>query len=91
MVEHPLRLGVAGVVHLEAAVQRDVVDEVGADPPTDGIRRLMHLDLDPGGTQVARTGQSGQAGTDDDDLGHAATLPVDNFRGGWPILPSLAA
>ena len=61
VVEHPLRLGVAGVVHLEAAVEQHPVDDVGADPAADGVAGLVHLDLEPRCGQPAGAGQARQA------------------------------
>jgi hypothetical protein len=47
VVQHPLRLGVAGVVHLEAAVEQHPVDDVGADPASDAVGGLRTVTSSP--------------------------------------------
>ena len=81
MVEHPLRLGIADVVHLEAAVEQHAVDAVGADPAADDVLRLVYDDLDPGVKEVAGAGQPGQSCSDDDDFRHGLSVGVDNRHG----------
>jgi hypothetical protein len=48
VVEDAGGLGVAGVVHLEAAVEQHPVHDVGADPAADGVARLEDRRRDPG-------------------------------------------
>ncbi len=81
MVEDPLRLRVAGVVHLEAAVQQHPVDDVGADPAAHGVARLAHDDLDARRPEVPRAGQPGQPCPDHHDLRHPGSVGVEKRSG----------
>ncbi len=67
--------GVGRVEELEAAVDEEAVDPVGADPAADGVRRLQHDHLVAGLVQDPRTAQSRQPGSHHQHVGvHAATL-----------------
>lgn len=61
-------LGVGGVEHLEAPVQSVALDQVRGDPPSDRIGTLQQRYAEPGATQIDRSHQPGDPGTDDDDV-----------------------
>ena len=68
-VELPVELGIGGEDHLEAAIQPEAIDLVGAHPPADAIAGLDDQHVPPGSTQGACRGQPGQPRPDDDHLG----------------------
>ena len=69
---------------LEAAVQVEAVDLVGADPATDPVGGLEHQDRTAGGDQALRRSQAREPGADHDHIDllrcHAANLPPDDRR-----------
>ena len=73
---HPAAYGgVGGVEQLEAAVDEEAVDAVGADPTADHVGSLQHDDVAPGLGQRLRAAQAGQPGTHDHHVCvHASTL-----------------
>ncbi len=68
MVEDARRLGVGGVVELEAAVQEQSVDAVRAHPAADLVTGLDDDDVDSVDGQLASRREAGQASPDDDDV-----------------------
>ena len=62
---------VAGVQHLEAAVERVAVDVVGADPAAHRVAGLQDRHVDAPVGQLAGARQPGQPGPDHDDVGGA--------------------
>ena len=78
-VEQPLRLRVRRVEQLEAAVEPEPVDDVGADPAAHGLGRLDDHGVGPCLLEPDGRGQPGEPGTHDDDVGtpgqrHASNL-----------------
>ena len=67
-VQATLHLGVGRQQDLEATVQLEAVDHVGAHAAPDAVGRLQHAALDPRGGQVLGARQSGQTGADDHDV-----------------------
>ena len=73
--------GVGGVEQLEAAVDLEAVDALGADPAADLVGGLEHEHVVPRTDQLDGAAQAGQPGPDDDDVGlgvppvHAAAQP----------------
>lgn len=77
MVEHSGRLRVGGVVELEAAIKDEIVDDVAAYTTTDGISGFDDRNVDAMNRQLSGCGETGQAGSDDDDVvrfGHGYSL-----------------
>ena len=70
---------VAGVQHLEAAVDDEAVDPLGRQPPAGVPAGLEHVDVAPGVGQADGGRQPGQAGTDHDDLGASGHGHVPNL------------
>ena len=72
VVEHAGGLGVGGVVELEAAVEQQPVDPVGAHASADLVGGLEHDHVDAVDGQLPCRREAGQARPDDDDvvLGH---------------------
>ncbi len=68
---------VGRVEQLEAPVDQEAVDLVGADPPADVVLRLEHHDVASGGGEVTGAAQPGQACADHQHVGvvraHRAT------------------
>ena len=62
----------AAELHRPAAVLRKLLD-TAADPAT----RLEHEDVRPRTGEVPRRGQSGQAGTEDEDVGQPRELAAN--------------
>lgn len=54
---------------MEAAVEEEAVDEVGADTATDSVGGFEEEEWDVFGAEVGGRGQAGQAGSDDNDAG----------------------
>ena len=80
---------VGGVEHLEAAVEEEAVDLVGALAPTHGIRCLEHHDREPGVRQHLGAPQPGQPGPHDHDIGVHEGDPTREripAHAGMPIL-----
>jgi hypothetical protein len=63
-IEPTLELGIGGEQKLESAIKDEAIDVVGSDSTTNAIGGLKELDADTGGTQRARTCQSGEPGPD---------------------------
>ncbi len=87
-VHAPPHLWVAGVQHLEAAVQEKAVDPIGSGPAAHAVGCLDDLDVQAGLRQPGGAGQPGQPGTDNDDIaiprqGHAPlpTHPLPSSLG----------
>jgi hypothetical protein len=71
------RRRVAGEQHLEAAVEPEPVDDVGADPAADPSSGLQHRHLTARPRAAATgAGQAGQPGTDDHHVGIHAASPL---------------
>lgn len=81
VVQDALRLGVAGVVHLEAAVGQHPVEAVGADPAADGVAGVQDRAAHTRCLQSPGAGEPGQSRTHHDDLGHSRSVGVDNRVG----------
>jgi hypothetical protein len=64
-VELAVHLGVGGERHLEAAVEGEAVDVIGAHTTADAVARLVHLDRDPRLVQRHGARQACQPGADD--------------------------
>ena len=64
-VELRLHLRVRGEQDLEAAVEAEAVDDVGAHAATRTVGRVDQGDVAAGVAQRTRTGESCQAGADD--------------------------
>ncbi len=74
--------GIGRVEQLEAAVDLEPVDAIGADAATHVVSGLDDQHLASGADQLGRAAQSGQAGTHDDDVGiHGAASWVAQPRG----------
>jgi hypothetical protein len=67
-VDPALHGGIGGIEHLEAAVEEEAVDLVGALAPTHGMRRLQHDHGPTGLREHVRTPQPSQPGTHDHDI-----------------------
>ena len=80
VVQRRRRLGVGLQQDLEAAVELEAVDDVGAYPPADPVGRFVHRDLDPGVGEQAGGPQAGQPGTDDGDRCHRAQALPRRWR-----------
>ena len=63
-----MRFRVRGEEHLEATVELEAVDDVGAHAPTDAVGCLEDDHVAAGLMQCSRAGESGQAGSDDGDV-----------------------
>lgn len=78
-VECPARRGIGVVEHLEAPVELEPVDPVGAHPAADLVGGLEHEHVQTGAVQPARAAQPGQARADDDHVmtssSHGEMLP----------------
>jgi hypothetical protein len=68
IVEEPLCLRIPGLQDLETAIQEKAVASIGAHTPARGVRRLDQQGLETTLAKCDRTGQSGETGTDDDDV-----------------------
>jgi hypothetical protein len=62
-------LGVGGQQDLEAAVESEAVDHVGAHPPADAVTGLEHRHVDASPVQRDGAREAGQAGADHDHFG----------------------
>ena len=67
-IDPPADGRVGRVEHLEAAIEKEPVDLVGALPPSHSVTRLEHDDLVAGGGHAGGAPQAGQPRSDDDDL-----------------------
>ncbi|MDB5733302.1 MAG: Serine/threonine protein kinase, partial [Variovorax sp.] len=85
--------GIAGVEHLESAVDEEAVNPLGRQPATGVPGGVDHVHVAPGIGQAGGRGQTGQPGADDDDLGtgwerHGPNLDVPHPRHRrvpWPV------
>jgi hypothetical protein len=79
VVERVAGLGVGGQQGLEAPVEQEVLDPVGADPAADPVGRLQHGGGDALLVEAAGAAEPGQPGPDDVDAavlrGHLASWP----------------
>jgi hypothetical protein len=74
-----------GADELGAALGDDAVAQVDVDhAPAHAIARLEHDDRPAGGDDVARGGQAGEPGADDDDVGRAGRRACRLGLGGRP-------
>lgn len=69
IIEELLGFRVGGDEDLEAAVEEEAVDNVGADASSDGVGGFQEEEGDVLGVQVGGGGESGEARADDDDSG----------------------
>ena len=67
--------GVGGVEHLEAAVEDEPVHVIGPDAPADCVTGLEDPYVETSTGQLPGTGQTGQAGSDDDHVVAAHARP----------------
>ena len=67
-IELTLRLRVGGEEHLEATVELEAVDHVGAHAPTDAVGCLENDHAAAGFVQCSRAGESGEPGSDHGDV-----------------------
>ena len=67
-VEPAPHRGVGGQQHLEAAVEQEPVDLVGAHAPTDPVGRLEHDDVPSTLDEPQRRDEAGESGPDDHDV-----------------------
>lgn len=67
VIEEFLGFGIGGDKDLEAAVEEEAVDNVGADAAADGVGGIEEEEGDVVGVEVGGGGETGEAGTDDDD------------------------
>ena len=77
---------VGRAVDLEAAVQAEPVDHVGANAAADGVGRLADDDLVAGPHEVHRADQAGDAGAHDDDV--RGVRDRGHGRGRYPQAPT---
>src|SRR6476659_2893397 len=63
-----MQLGVPGERDLEAAVEEEPVDVIGAHAPADAVGGFEHRALDAAEVQRPGARQPGEPGTDDADL-----------------------
>jgi hypothetical protein len=64
-----LDLFVCGEQHLEASVEQEAVDLVRPHPPSDRVRGVHDVDVDAGAPEETGTCESGESGSDDEDIG----------------------
>ena len=89
-VELPIEFGVRGEEHLEPAVEAIAVDDVGANASADAVGCLEHDDVVSDALEGGGGGQSGEAGTDDHDVGRlgdracVVTLVHARWNVRWP-------
>jgi len=69
IIEELLGFGIGGDEDLEAAVQEEAVDNVGADAASDGVRSFEKEEGDVVGVEVGGGGKAGEASADDNDSG----------------------
>lgn len=69
IIEELLGFRVGGDEDLEAAVEEEAVDNVGAHAASDGVGGFQEEEGDVLGVQVGGGGESGEARADDDDSG----------------------
>ena len=83
-VEQPLHLGVRGQEDLEAAIDPEAVDLLGADASSGPIARLEDLDGHPRPGEYPRAGEAGQPRTHHHHVSmrHAEAAPVPPLEGG---------
>lgn len=81
-VGHPR---VAGVEHLEAAVDDEPVDPLGRQPAAGVLRGLDDVHVAPGRGQPGGRGEPGQPGTDDHDLRTRRHRHRPNLASGAPV------
>ena len=82
IVEGLAGLGIGGQQDLEAPVEQEVLDPVGADPAPDPVGGLQDGGRDPLLVEAAGAAEPGQPGPDDVDAavplgGHLAAGPTD--------------
>lgn len=69
IIEELLGFGIGGDEDLEAAVQEEAVDNVGADAASDGVGSFEEEEGDVVGVEVGGGGKTGEASADDNDSG----------------------
>ena len=69
VVEEVLGFGVGGDEDLEAAVEEEAVDNVGADAAAHGVGGFEEEEGDVAGVEVGGGGEAGESGADDDNPG----------------------
>src|SRR5258708_6700000 len=83
VLEKALGFGISGQQHLEAAVEQESLELVGADASANAIRRFQDLKRDAGVGEMASASQACEPRTDNDYVrtgGHSALL-----RKSWQI------
>jgi hypothetical protein len=73
VVKNASALGVSGVVQLEAAIEAETVDDIGAHAPANAIGGFEHRDLDTVGGEISSGSESAQPCSYDND-GHGAHI-----------------
>lgn len=69
VIEEFSSFGISGDEDLKAAVEKEAVDQVGADATADGVGGFEEEEGDVGGVEVGGGGEAGEAGSDDGDSG----------------------
>ena len=69
MIENASSFGICRVVQLEAAIEAEAVDDVGAHPAAHPVGALENGDIDTVAGEMAGGGEAAQSGSHDHD-GH---------------------
>ena len=67
-IEKSSCLGIGIEIDLEASIQKESIDHIGADSAADSVGSFEHPDAASGFMEPHRTTQSGQTGPDDKDF-----------------------